>query len=169
MKGNKEAYHPPILQRWAKIIGNEELKSTLWNEASLAKIAAWEFSFWMIREGQDRMVCTCSLSLKSSLLIFTRQNYFQRMKALHTKRRVTWHRIPVSRSCHVFLIFFFSCCKKHPDASCLSGNNCSCVSHSVWFLVNAHHSSSLSFPSATDGVSGGARRPFHVLSFPVWK
>lgn len=88
-KGEKQVYCPPILQRRTKPTGNEGLKNAMWNEASVAKIAAWEFSLWMIREEQDMMVCTHTRSLKSSLLIFIRHNYFWGMKTLRTKRRVT--------------------------------------------------------------------------------
>lgn len=88
-KGEKQVYCRPILQRWTKTTGNEGLKSIMQNEESVVKIAAWEFSFCMIREEQDRMVCTHTLCLKSSLLIFIRHKYFQGMKALRTKRRVT--------------------------------------------------------------------------------
>lgn len=65
LKGEK-IYCPPILQRWTKTKGNEGLENSMWNEGSVAKISDWEFSLWMIREGQDWMVCTHTPSLKSS-------------------------------------------------------------------------------------------------------
>lgn len=121
----------------------------------------------MIREEQDRMVCTHTLSIKSSLLIFIRNDYFWGTKVLCTKRRVTWHRIPVSRSCDGFDHF-----------AAVKNILMHLVFQEITTVVSLILSSYLLmltspnlcvFPAATDGVSCGARCPCmewrNILSF----
>lgn len=106
LKGEKQTYCPPILHQWTKTTGKQGLKSAM--QQTLQRLQPESFLVgWSERDGTGQYAhILWALYSKSSLLIFTRQNDFWGMKALHTKRRVTWHRIPVSRSCHVFLIIF---------------------------------------------------------------